>query len=291
MSKDSRVLRTGSNQITQAYKKGIHNGIDLVKSRYCLDDIIAHTDGKVVLVQTGYKNNNLASGMAAFGNCVKIDHGNGIYTLYAHLSSVSVKKGQTVKKGDTLGYMGNTGRSFGGHLHFEVFDGNTKIDPTPYIAADLPKLEPIPQKKDNGHAKYRVYAGKWYSEVTDYNNNNSTGYAGVQGKKMTALCAKSTVGKLKYRVHILGGGWLSWISSYNTKDSKTGYAGIKGKKIDAVQMKLEGTDEYLVKYRVSPTKGKTWYGWCTNTSNSAGDGYAGVLGNAIDCIQIDIVRK
>lgn len=143
-------------------------------------------------------------------------------------------------------------------------------------------------------ATYRAYAGKWWGEIKNYNTTNSNGYAGVQGKSMTSLVAKSNVGTLKYRVHIIDGKksrWLGWISAYNINDAKNGYAGIKGKKIDAVQMKLEGTDEYVVKYRVSPKNSKNWYGWCTNTTNAAGDGYAGKLGQAIDCIQVEIVKK
>lgn len=295
MSTESRILQTGKNQITQKYKKGTHNGIDVIKYRGQCDNLIAHSDGKVVLVQTGYKNNKLATGMASYGNCVKIDHGNGYYTLYAHLASVKVKKGDKVKKGTVLGYMGNTGRSFGAHVHFEVFNGSTKIDPTPYINSDLPAVEPVPvPNKDDQHVYYRAYAGKWYAEIEDYNNTNTIGYAGVQAKYMTALAAKSTVGKLKYRVHIIDGKksrWLSWISAYDVNNAKTGYAGIKGKKIDAVQMTLEGTNEYAVKYRVSPKNSKNWHGWCTNLENNAKDGYAGVMGQPIDCIQVQIVKK
>jgi hypothetical protein len=141
------------------------------------------------------------------------------------------------------------------------------------------------------HVTYRAYAGKWFSEVKDYNNKDANGYAGAQGKGMSAFAAKTNVGKLKYRVHINGKNWLPWVSGYDVKDSNAGYAGIKGKEIDAIQMTLEGTDEYVIKYRVSPKNSKTWYDWCTNLSNSSKDGYAGVFGNAIDCVQMEIVKK
>ena len=288
MSANSRVLASGDNQITQKYIKGTHNGIDIVKYKSQLDNIIAHSDGVVVLVQTGHKNNTLASGMNAYGNCVKIDHKNGYHTLYAHLSNVNVKNGEEVKKGQPIGYMGNTGRSFGGHLHFEVFKENTKIDPTPYINSELPNSTSLP------HIYYRSYNNKWHSEVVDYNNINSNGYAGVQGKSLTALIAKSTVGNLRYRAHLVGhpsNQWLGWVSGYNINDYKNGYAGIKGKEIDAVQMLLEGTNDYVVKYRVSPKKSKTWYGWCNNLNNESKDGYAGIMGVPIDCIQIYIDKK
>lgn len=148
-----------------------------------------------------------------------------------------------------------------------------------------------PDKNEAVHATYRAYAGKWWGEIVDCNDVDSNGYAGVQGRNMTGLMVKPSKGKVQYRVHLLGGGWLPWVNGYNTKDSNNGYAGILGKKIDAVQMRLTGADEYEVQYRVSPANSKTWYGWCTGLTNAAGDGYAGVLGKAIDCVQVKIVKK
>ena len=64
--------------------------------------------------------------------------------MHAHLEKgIKVKTGQTVKKGDTLGYMGNSGNSYGAHLHWEVWKDGNKIDPTPYLNADLP-ITPTP---------------------------------------------------------------------------------------------------------------------------------------------------
>ena len=138
----SRVLQEGENQITQGYKAGSHDGVDLVKKQDELDTIIAHSPGTVVMVQTGHGNAPGSTGNASYGNLVKIRHENGYYTLYAHLESVSVKSGVAVSKGQAIGYMGNTGNSYGAHLHFEVRGASdSRIDPTPYINADLPGLE------------------------------------------------------------------------------------------------------------------------------------------------------
>jgi murein DD-endopeptidase MepM/ murein hydrolase activator NlpD len=59
-----------------------------------------------------------------YGNYIVIRHGNGVQTLYAHLSSVSVAPGAYVAQGQTIGGMGNTGKSTGTHLHFEVRGGS-----------------------------------------------------------------------------------------------------------------------------------------------------------------------
>ena len=64
-----------------------------------------------------------------YGNCVMIDHGNGYYTLYGHMSSIAVSVGQSVSKGATIGYVGSTGVSTGPHLHFEIRQGTTILDP------------------------------------------------------------------------------------------------------------------------------------------------------------------
>ena len=69
-----------------------------------------------------------------YGNCVIIDHGNGYQTLYGHMSSVTVSEGQTVTKGDTIGYVGSTGLSTGPHCHFEVWSGGSRTDPEQFFS-------------------------------------------------------------------------------------------------------------------------------------------------------------
>jgi hypothetical protein len=275
----SRVLQKGVNKITQGYKSS-HKGVDLGRVHITGEPVIAHTAGKVILLQTGKKNDKNATGNASYGNFVKIDHGHGISTLYAHLATVKVKSGEKVKQGQVIGTMGNTGRSFGTHLHFEARNDNVRIDPTPYLESDLP----LP-KDEKPHVTYKVYTNKWLPKVVDCNDKNDDGYAGVHGKPMTALMANPTKGELEYRVHLRGGKWLPFVK--NCED----YAGIRGKEIDAVQMRLLGVDGYEVKYRVSNTTSKGWYGWCTGFADASGDGYAGVFGKPIDCIQVKIVKK
>ena len=69
-----------------------------------------------------------------YGNCVMINHGNGYVTLYGHMSSISVSNGQSVSKGDTIGYVGSSGIATGPHCHFEIFSGGSRIDPEQFFS-------------------------------------------------------------------------------------------------------------------------------------------------------------
>lgn len=136
----SRVLKTQETKVTRGFGNG-HSGVDLGWQTTQTDAVLAHSDGIVTFCQTGYGNNQGSSGNASYGNCVKLKHPNGYSTLYAHLSAVTVKLGQSVKKGQQIGNMGNTGNSYGSHLHFEVRNsGDSHVDPAPYLASDLPGM-------------------------------------------------------------------------------------------------------------------------------------------------------
>jgi len=68
-----------------------------------------------------------------FGNVIKIDHGNGVTTVYAHLDKTLVEKGATVSRGEIIGKSGNSGRSSAPHLHYEIRVGNRPVNPLSYI--------------------------------------------------------------------------------------------------------------------------------------------------------------
>jgi murein DD-endopeptidase MepM/ murein hydrolase activator NlpD len=72
-----------------------------------------------------------------YGNCVIIDHGFGYKTLYAHMSRFNVQNGQSVKRGEVIGYVGNTGKSTGPHLHYEVIKEGAKINPVNFFYNDI----------------------------------------------------------------------------------------------------------------------------------------------------------
>lgn len=141
MSVKCRILKSGKCEITQAYGVNGHLGIDIVNEGYTLGTVVAHSAGTVSYVQTGYGNAQGSSGMASYGNMVKINHNNGYESWYAHLDRVYVTTGQTVSEGQEIGYMGNTGNSYGGHTHFEVHKNGTRIDPSSYISE--PFIQPI----------------------------------------------------------------------------------------------------------------------------------------------------
>ena len=69
-----------------------------------------------------------------YGNYVIIDHGNGYQTLYAHMSGLAVGAGQSVSQGQTVGYLGATGRATGTHCHFEVFVNGERTDPAQFFS-------------------------------------------------------------------------------------------------------------------------------------------------------------
>lgn len=108
-----------------------HKGIDLNLDGN-LDfgkPVIAARDGVVTIA--GDSNNG-------YGFCVLINHSDGFSTRYAHLSEINVSLGRTVKQGQLIGKVGNTGRSYGSHLHFEIMINGSCIDPLPYVINTKP---------------------------------------------------------------------------------------------------------------------------------------------------------
>jgi murein DD-endopeptidase MepM/ murein hydrolase activator NlpD len=75
----------------------------------------------------------VAGVITGYGNAIVVDHGNGLATLYGHLSRFAVHRGEQVDPGETIGAVGNTGNSTGPHLHFEVRVNGTPVDPMPYL--------------------------------------------------------------------------------------------------------------------------------------------------------------
>lgn len=106
---------------------GYHRGLDIAGGNVFRAKIVAAEDGVVI------RANKTDSWGSGWGYHVMIDHGDGYATQYAHCDEVLVNVGDHVKRGDTIALVGNTGNSYGAHLHFEVWNNGTRIDPLPFL--------------------------------------------------------------------------------------------------------------------------------------------------------------
>lgn len=278
MSVKCRVLQSGYCEITQGYRQGYHNGIDLVNQGYTLGYIVAHSSGVVVSCRRDYKTKDSTGN--SYGNYVKIKHDDGYYTLYAHMAynTVTVRVGDRVSRGQVIGYMGATGRADAGHLHWEVRNkSDIRIDPRPYLDKDLPSNE----IDYTGVITYQAYTNKWLPEVRKCDNTNE-GYAGIYREPITAFRCKPQYGEIIYEAHELNGKWLGAVNSKNYSDgSYNSYAGILGKKIDGIRIK--STKGY-VDYRVHTIE-DGWLEWARGFGDS-GNLFAGIYGHTVDGIQM-----
>jgi murein DD-endopeptidase MepM/ murein hydrolase activator NlpD len=98
-----------------------HNSVDIANS--IGTPVYAAEPGKVIF----------SGRSSGYGNLIKISHGGGLVTYYGHLNSRAVSSGQSVDRGQLIGYMGNTGNSTGPHLHFEVRVNDSPKNPMKYL--------------------------------------------------------------------------------------------------------------------------------------------------------------
>lgn len=165
MSLKCSVLKSGFCELTQGFGgSNNHRGLDLVGKDYTIDDIVSYGNGVVQMSVTGYGNGQGEGVNWRYGNFVKVLHDDGTVCLYAHLERASVSVGQRVSKGQVLGRMGNSGNSFGGHLHWEFWsknDYNSNIDPSPYLQPKEPVVLPKAVARDKNKRQFQV----------DYNDN------------------------------------------------------------------------------------------------------------------------
>lgn len=183
--KEQITLKFGNQKLNGANYN--HKGLDLVKYKNQLDNIIAIDSGTVISVKTGIKG--FVNG--SYGNYVYIQHQNGYRSFYAHLSRVDVKKGQRVKKGQVIGYMGATGMAFGAHLHLEIEKNGKLINPEPFIFG---KSNFNSTKKTIDQIAKEVIAQKWGNGIARRVRLTAAGYNynEVQNKVNQLLGNKST---------------------------------------------------------------------------------------------------
>lgn len=114
-------------RIDPIYKtKRMHTGVDFTAE--VGTEVYATGDGVIELVETE---------AWGYGKCIVINHGFGYKTRYAHLSAFKIKQGQKIKRGELIGLIGNTGKSTGPHLHYEVELNGKKLDPVNFFHSDL----------------------------------------------------------------------------------------------------------------------------------------------------------
>ena len=99
-----------------------HGGVDLRSPAGT--EVKAAADGMVEVSQL----------ITVLGNAVGLDHGQGVETLYMHMSKLAVEPGARVKRGDVLGYVGTTGRSSGPHLHWTIYVNGVQVNPAQWTA-------------------------------------------------------------------------------------------------------------------------------------------------------------
>lgn len=129
-NKELTRLASGFGQrIHPIYKaRRMHWGIDFAAPRGT--PVYATGDGKIKMAKTSIRK-------VGYGNQIEIEHGYGYITKYAHLQAIVVKKGEEVKRGQLIGYVGSTGGSTAPHVHYEIIKDGKKIDPIQFLIQDV----------------------------------------------------------------------------------------------------------------------------------------------------------
>jgi len=172
----AELNQLGSSDITSPYgertlggKKQFHQGID-IKGKVG-DPVVSSSAGKVIAVGDS----------GDYGTRVVVDHGDGIKTLYGHLSNTNVKEGDMISKGQMIGSVGTTGRVTGPHLHYEVFKDDKKIDPSSmkalYVNPVVPDFK-LASNKPTENSQNQIFANitNKISAPTMYTNYSNNPY-------------------------------------------------------------------------------------------------------------------
>lgn len=176
-----------------------HPAIDIGGGVNGQTNIIAVAEGKVTKTITNCVEGNKSCG-GGLGNAVYIEHSSGVITRYGHMSIVSVKSGDSVKQGQVIGKMGNTGTSTGTHLDFQVQVNGAPVNPLSYVSASEPR-------KSDCYIGGEKYTGTSKQEFIDY-----IAPSAVKSMQSTHILASVTIAQA-----ILESGWgtSSLASRYN----------------------------------------------------------------------------
>ena len=260
-----RVINDSTNRITQGYQKGVHNGVDLGwRTDESQNIVYSNSYGEVFETLDGIPDGSEEGG--GWGNYVLVRHPNGIFSRYAHLrSGLKVKKGDKVDENTPLGIIGESGRAYGRHLHFEVSYSSSaydRFDPTPYL------VEPIYETKKEIEYIGHVEGYGWQNWKHDGEPAGTTGSA----KRLEAIQRKYN-SDVYAKAHIEGIGWKDY--GKITSDTIIGTIG-ESRRLEALQLK--GDFEYRVQIEES--------GWSTWTR---ADGII-TLGSVGESLRIEAIE-
>lgn len=223
-----RVIPFSTQRITCPYGQvygRYHNGVDLGwRSDEEMNGVFANSKGTVIQVVTGIPPMSASS--RSYGNYIKIDHHNGMYSLYAHLREVYVSVGQEVDSSTKIALMGESGATIDSegyaerHLHFEVFNGGTKIDPTPYLTESIytePAPQPTPAPSEEFNIGDRVVVSGVATEDSYGNGNQTAPYGGNPNDEsdIRYITAINMEAPRQYHISVgntLGDGDRGWVS-------------------------------------------------------------------------------
>lgn len=262
-----RVIYNSPNRITQHYGNG-HKGVDLGWSNIEeYNKVFANCIGTVYSTLDNIPHGSEQGG--GWGNYVYIRHPNGMFSRYAHLKSgLPVKAGDIVNEETCIGIMGNSGRSTGRHLHFEVSTGvstSSRINPEPYLTKFI--------YEDNS-IKYRVHLEGlgW----TDWKSNGATAGTTSEGRRLEAIEIDNKE-DVEAKAHIENYGWVN----YGRIDKNT-IIGTEGKGLRLECLCLKGNFEYRVHI-----EGSGWSCW----TNADGICTLGSVGQGLRIEAIEMRNK
>lgn len=160
-----RVIFDSPNRITNDYNPPYHNGVDLGwRTDEDMNRVFSNCVGTVVGIQ---RNQPHEPGSGKWGNYVLVRHPNGMESRYAHLqNNIPVDLGDEVDENTMIGIEGDSGDAEFRHLHFEVWQNDERIDPTPYLTkAIYEEIDPEPTTDD--YFDYEIQSGDTLSEIAE----------------------------------------------------------------------------------------------------------------------------
>lgn len=228
----------GNRKSPTAGASSNHQAIDISGGIDGVTNIIAVADGTVIESHSGCVSGDTGCGYG-MGNYIRIDHGNGVVTRYAHLNRLSIQTGDTVKQGQVIGKMGKTGVVTGVHLDFQMTVNGEKVNPLNYISTSQPRAEycvPYTPGGSIGDGPTGGYTGTGDQEFINY----IAQYA-VEDMHSSGILASVTIAQA-----IIESGWgkSSLSRKYNNFFGMKAGSSWSGATVDLPTTECDGDDCY-----------------------------------------------